>query len=390
MNRYKKYLLSCCLLAPSLVFAGVDNTEALLQSLSNAPAASGFEGTVRAVLSPVWKKNLNAFKVDGIGNMVGVLPGNAGTPKVLLMAHMDEVGFLIRDINKDGFIQVEPLGGWRDQVAYAQRWKIMTRNGYVIGYSGEESSHIVPQAGQTANASAATSLHPAREMYIDVGAHSREEAMNKYGLRPGLPVTPDTSFSVLNGSGRYLGKGFDDRVGLALLTELIEKLHGSTHPNEVIAVATVQEEVGLRGAHVIGNSIKPNVVINVEACIAGDHPFNATPANATYPSLGKGPCVYVYERSMLPNNELVEWVSSLAMKNKISIQYATAPNYGQDGSALQQSGEGMPVIVIGVPVRYAHQQAGVIERSDYDSALKLLELMLKNLDGAQVKLMMPA
>ncbi len=385
-----KSTVAVLVLTPLLAFTTPTNPSSnLLENLSNAPGAPGFEGAVRGILSPIWKTQLSAFKVDGIGNISGVIPGGNASPKILLMAHMDEVGFMVRDITKDGFVQVEPLGGWRDQVAYAQRWKIMTSHGAIIGYSGEESGHIVPQVGQATKISA-NELHAAREVYIDVGARSREEAMTKYGLRPGLPVTPDTTFVALNQSGRYLGKGLDDRLGLALVTQVIQQMKHKAHPNEISVAATVQEEIGLRGAHVIANNIKPNVAINIEACIAGDHPFTATPSSNTYPSLGKGPCVYVYERSMLPSNELVEWIAALAMKNHIQIQYATAPNYGQDGSVMQQSGEGMPVINIGIPVRYAHQQAGVFEQADYDETFKLIMAMLENLDSAQVKTLMPA
>jgi putative aminopeptidase FrvX len=379
-----------CMLPAISTAAIADHSRQLLQQLSDAPGASGFEGNVRKVLYPVWKRDLTAFKVDGVGNISGVIPGKASSPNVLLMSHMDEVGFMIRNITKDGFIQVEPIGGWRNQVAYAQRWKIMTSKGAVIGYSGEESGHIVPRSGQVTDASAATKMHMAREMYIDVGARSRKEAEEKFGLRPGLPITPDTKFTELNNSGRYLGKAFDDRAGAALLTELIEKFRHTNHPNRITVASTVQEEIGLRGAKVIAQEYKPDVAINVEACIAGDHPYMATPSTAIYPALGKGPCVYVYERTMLPNNELVEWVAALAKKNNIPFQYASAPNYGQDGSVVQQSHSGVPTILIGIPVRYAHQQSGVIERSDYDATLKLLEVILKNLDEKQVKLLMPS
>lgn len=371
------------------VSSAADHSQQLLQQLTDAPGASGFEGAVRKVLYPIWKKELTHFKVDGIGNISGVIPGKITTPNILLLSHMDEVGFVIRNITQDGFLQVEPVGGWRDQVVYAQRWQIMTSNGPIIGYSGEESGHIVPKAGQVTRADASQKLHAAREMYIDVGAHSRQEAIDKFKLRPGLPITPDARFTVLNNTGRYLAKAFDNRAGAAIVTEIIERFANTSHPNRITVASTVQEEVGLRGASVIAREYQPDVAINIEACIAGDHPFTATPSNVSYPVLGKGPCVYVYERSMLPNNQLVDWVAELAKKNKIPFQYATAPNYGQDGSMVQRSGSGVPTILIGIPVRYAHQQSGVMERSDYDATLRLVELMLKHLDAKQVKLLMP-
>lgn len=383
-----RFIVFTILCWPIVLFAATD-TQQLLEKLSNAHAAPGFEQSVRQVLYPVWKKDLQNFKVDGIGNVSGTLRNQSATPNVLLMSHMDEVAYLVRTITDDGYIQVEPLGGWRDQVVYAQRWLIMTNNGPVLGYSGEESGHIVPRGNQATNTKANSQLHAAREMYIDVGATSKQDAMQRLHIRPGLPITPDTQFAVLNKGSKYLGKAFDDRVGLLVLTQLIKQFSSTSHPNQLTFAATVQEEVGLRGAEVIANEFKPDVVVNVEVCIAGDHPFTATPSNASYPALGKGPCVYVYERSMIPNNKMVDWVADLARKNNIPLQFATAPNYGQDGAKLQRSGMGVPTIVIGIPLRYAHQQAGVVDQSDIANTIKLMSLMITNMTTKQVNLFKP-
>lgn len=394
MSPYKKRKL-LSLLAGLMVLNVASNATAapdpkteLIERLSNAHAAPGSEENIRNIIVPIWQKNLTNLKVDKIGNVLGLLPNGSSTPKILVMSHMDEVGFLVRNITDDGFVQVEPLGGWRNQVVYAQRWKIATKTGFVTGYSGNESGHIVPRQGQSSH-TMSEEQNTAREMVLDVGAKTRKEAEKKFGLRPGLAITPDTAFTKLNGTNRYLGKAFDDRAGVALATNLIEFFTKTTHPNNVAIAATVQEEVGLRGANVIANEYEPDVVLNIEACIAGDHPLMSTPKETVFPALGKGPCLYVYERTMVPNNKLIDWVSDVAKDHNIPFQYATAINYGQDGSVLQQSNLGAAVINIGIPVRYAHQEAGVMDRADYDNTLRLVELIVKSLDEKEVKLILP-
>jgi putative aminopeptidase FrvX len=366
---------------PMLSHAAIkDETALLLQQLTNAPGASGFEDPVREILIPIWKQHLSSLDVDGVGNLIGLVPGANLSPKVLLMAHMDEVGFMVRNITKEGFIEVEPLGGGQDHTTFAERWTIMTAKGPLTGYSGIESGHLVPHADQGTG----PSLLAVRDLVIDVGARSKEEAINQFGLRPGLPITPATPFVMLNGTGRYLAKAFDDRVGLAVITDVIKQIGTIKRSNQIMVAATVQEEIGLRGARVIFNSIKPDVVINIEACMAGDFPLRKTPSGS-YPSLGQGPCLYVHDKTMLPNNKLVEWIINLAEKNHIPYQFAVGLNYGQDGSALQASGRGIPVINIGIPVRYAHQQSGLMQRSDYDALVRLINVIIANLDAGQMK-----
>ena len=375
MKKLTSLLLAACLTLPS--YACADDTFNFLQSLVNANGAPGFEKPVRRLLQARWQTAFGNLTTDGMGNLLAQLPGSSATPKVLLMAHLDEVGFLIRDIRQNGFVEVEPVGGWRDQSVYSQRWIIQTNKGPVLGYSGIESGHMVAQAGQVTKP-VNDVMFAARDMTLDVGATSRSDAIHRLGLRPGLPITPAGSFGSLNGGTRYIGKAFDDRLGLAAITQAAQAVQGS-HPNTLLLAATTQEEVGLRGAQVLYNQIKPDVVINLEACVAGDFPRHAAPASTTYPALGHGPCLYTIDRSMIANNDLMEWVIKTAQANHIPYQFAAGLNYGQDGSALQLRG-GMPVINIGIPMRYAHQEAGVMDRGDYDATVKLIIALVQHFD----------
>ena len=348
----------------------------LLAELVNANGAPGFEGPVRDILRREWQGVLTDVRADGMGNLLGRLPGPAGAPRVLVMAHMDEVGFLVRYIDERGFVYMNALGGYIDQSLLTQRFTIMTPQGPVVGFTGMKSGHIV-------SAEERSRLVALQDMFLDIGAHSREEA-EKLGVRPGLPVTYRTEFEELNGTGRYLARAWDDRVGLAVITEALRQVKSQTHANQIEVAATVQEEIGLRGAAVVQAGTNPDIVINLEIGIAGDFPLLTSP-KLSQEALGKGPAVFVFDASMVPNNKFVEWTVRLAKQSNIPVQFENVSGYGEDGSVLQRSAQGIPALNIGIPTRYAHSQSGVIDRSDYDNTVKLVAQMLQKLSAAEVK-----
>ena len=349
----------------------------LLEELTNAYGPSGFEGPVRDILRREWQGLLTDLRADGMGNLLGTLSGQSEAPRVLLMAHMDEVGFLVRHIDEQGFIYFNPVGGYLDQSVLTQRLVIMTPNGPVVGYTGMKSGHIVTSEERN-------QLVRLQDMFIDIGARSREEAMEKFGVRPGLPITYHTEFEMLNGTTRYLAKAWDDRIGLAVITEALRQLKNLPHPNNVQVAATVQEEVGLRGASVVQASTKPDIVINLEIGIAADFPLLTSPRLAQE-VLGRGPAVFVFDGSMIPNNKYVEWIIKVATENNIPLQFESVTGYGEDAAMLQKSAQGIPAVNIGVPTRYGHSQSGVIDRVDYDNTVKLVVQMIQKLSASEVR-----
>jgi putative aminopeptidase FrvX len=222
-----------------------------------------------------------------------------------------------------------------------------------------------------------------QDMFLDIGARSRDEA-ERMGVRPGLPVTYRTEFEILNGTNRYLAKAWDDRVGLAAATEALRQLKTLPHPNTVEVAATVQEEIGLRGASVVEASTHPDIVINLEIGIASDFPLLTSP-KLSQEVLGRGPSIFVFDTSMIPNNNFVEWVLKVAREASIPIQFESVSGYGEDASQLQKAARGIPAINLGVPTRYGHSQSGVIDRADYDGLVKLLVAMIQKLSAEQVK-----
>ena len=359
------------------VGAQEDRVVRLLAELTNAHGAPGFEGPVRNILRREWRPLLTDLRTDGLGNLFGTRRGQAEGPRVLLMAHMDEVGFLVRHIDENGFVYFHGVGGYFDQSVLTQRMAILTPKGVVVGYTGMKSGHILRPAERT-------QMVPIETMFIDIGARSKQEAIDKFGVRPGLPIVYHGEFEVLNGTSRYLAKAWDDRVGLAAITEALRQLEGGSHPNTVLVAATVQEEIGLRGAEVVYASAKPDIVINLEIGIAGDFPLLTSPS-LSQEALGKGPSVFVFDNSMIPNNNFVEWIIKVARDGAIPLQFESVSGYGEDGAALQKSSTGIPAVNIGVPTRYGHSQLGVIDRGDFDNTVKLLVEMVRRLSASEVK-----
>jgi putative aminopeptidase FrvX len=365
--------LLCGLVAASA--SAADDTERLLEELTNAHGVSGFEGPVRDILRREWKDLVTDLHTDGLGNLLGTLAGSSDSPRVLLMAHMDEVGFLVRHIDESGYVYIHNVGGYFDQSVLTQRLSILTARGEVLGYTGMKSGHIL-------RADERDRMVPLADMFVDVGASSRAEAEGM-GIRAGLPVAYATKFEVLNGTRRYLAKAFDDRVGLAVITEALKRLKGRAHPNQVMVAATVQEEIGLRGASVVTASTSPDIVINLEIGIASDFPLLTSKA-LSQEELGKGAGIFVFDGSMIPNNQYVEWILRLADENTIAVQLESVTGYGEDAAMIQKSAKGVPAVNIGVPTRYGHSQSGVIDRFDYDRTVDLVVRMIEKLTASEV------
>ena len=237
----------------------------LLEELSNAPAPSGYEGPVRNILRREFQAAGLEVSTDGMGSLIGVLRGPANGPRIMLAAHMDEVGAMVRFVTPEGMVKFQLLGGWLDQALADQRWTIVTAQGAVTAVSGLKSPHI-------AAADERSRVTPREDVFLDVGAKSKQE-VESLGIRPGDPIAPASSFAAL-ASGRYVGKALDDRVGCVMLVETLRRLkeRGIKPPNTLYFVGTVQEEVGLRGAHTAVAAVKPALGFSLEAGIAADHP----------------------------------------------------------------------------------------------------------------------
>jgi endoglucanase len=220
------------------------------------------------------------------------------------------------------------------------------------------------------------------QIYLDVGAKNEAE-VGAMGISPGDPVVPDSPFTVLNGTDNYLAKAWDDRVGCAVVIEAMTRLQNQPHPNQIFWTITTQEEVGLRGAHTAADVVKPDLAIALEGGVTGDV-FGGHPEE-TQVSLGRGPGIFLYDTSELPNRKLVAFTKDTALAKSIPLQTDLVQGYGDDSSELQKAVGGVPTVNLVVPVRYTHAHNGIMNRKDFDQMVDLLVAMLQKLDAATVE-----
>ncbi|MBI3667871.1 MAG: M42 family metallopeptidase [Acidobacteria bacterium] len=372
-----KRILLCAFWAALLAPAReLDRVERLLEELTNAPGPSGFEGPVRAVVRRELSPLASPLETDGLGSLIATLPGSSGAPRIMMAAHLDELGMLVKYVTPEGFVKFQTLGGWLDQGLINQRFVILTSKGAVEGVTGLKTPHIMAPEERT-------SLVKRDRIFIDVGAASRQDAEERLGIRPGDPIAPDSRFAVLNDGRVYLAKAWDDRVGLGVMIEVMRRLKASSPPNSVYAVATVQEEIGLRGAHTSSYQVKPDIGISIEAGVAADYP--GISRDEAQERLGGGPGIFLHDSSMLPNLKLRDFVVEVARQLKIPVQFEVLSGYGEDGAEMQRAYSGAPSINITVPVRYLHNHNGIIQRDDFDRAVELITGLIRRLDAATVR-----
>ena len=354
----------------------LDGTAKLMKELTEAHGPTGSEEPVGKIVARHLQPLVSEIKVDGLGSIIGTKKGSSDSPRIMLAAHMDEVGFIVKTISPDGFIYTNPVGGWRDPVLLAQRWVIMTRKGPVVAVSGAKTTHVIP-------AEAKNRPVPQQDVFFDVGARTREEAMETLGIQPGDPVAPESPFQVMANGEFYMAKAWDDRVGLALIIEALKRLQGKNHPNTIMAVATTQEEIGLRGAHTSTALVEPDLGISLEVGVASDYP--GTSPKEAQEALGKGPGIFLLDSSMIPSRKLKDFVVEVARRQGIPIQFEVLTGYGEDGAEMQRFKGGRPSINLTVPTRYLHSHIGILSRKDFDRAVDLLTAVLLALDQKAVE-----
>ena len=355
-----------------------DRTQTLLQRLSDAAGPPGAEEPVRAIMVPEMKPyTTEPIRYDGMGSVIaqqgsGSIKG--GGPRIMIDAHMDELGGMVRRVTPNGFLTMQMLGGWLDQALVDQRWIILGSKGPVHAVTGIRDIHIVTPEERTR-------VFSRDALYLDIGAKNAQEAA-AMGVAPGDPVVPDSPFTVMNGSSNYLGKGWDDRIGCAVLVEAIRRTMTMPHPNQLFYVATTQEEIGLRGARTASQTVKPDLGIAIEGGITGDT-AGARPEESQV-KLGAGPGMFLYDSSTIPNRKMVAFVRQTAAAAGIPLQADLVQGYGDDSAEMQMNNGGTPTINLVVPVRYTHSHNGIVNRQDFDRTVDLVVALLMKLDAATV------
>lgn len=347
----------------------------LMKAMMESFGPSGFEREVNKLSKQYMEEYADEIITDKLGTVAFTAEGEG--PTVLIAGHTDEIGFIVSSISEEGFLTFNQLGGWWDQVLLAQRVVIRGSKGDVHGVIASKPPHILPQEERS-------KVVEKRNMFIDVGACSRTEA-EELGLRVGDPVVPWSPFSVINDGKVAMGKAFDDRIGAFVLMEAIRRIkeQGIGHPNRVVGAATVQEEVGLRGAQTIASMVNPDVGIVLEVDIAGDVP--GIKPHEALTKMGKGPGLVTYDRSMIPNQPLKEFVIETAKQAQIPLQLSQSSGGGTDAGRIHVNSAGCPSIVLTVPTRHIHSHVGLLSLKDTENAVRLVIELIKRLDWDTVK-----
>ncbi len=329
-----------------------------LEKLSNACGVAGREEEVRSLMKNFLKPYVDEVKEDKLGNIIGIKKGKKNAPKVMLAAHMDEIGLLVKIISKKGFIQFAKIGGIDDRILLAQKVIVYTEKGPLHGIIGSKPPHIQKEEERKR-------VLTCDELFIDIGAENQEQA-KKMGVKIGDPVGFDIKFAKV-GKNIVIGRAFDDRVGCAVMVEVMKRLEKTECT--VYAVGTVQEEVGLRGATTAAFGIYPDVGIALDVTIAGDVP-GVREVEAPI-KLGKGPSIEIADMGLIAHPKVVRLLVDVAEENKIPYQLETGLPGSTDAARISLTREGVPSGVISIPTRYIHSPSSLLSLEDAEKAVKL-------------------
>lgn len=344
----------------------MDKYQKLLQELTDAHGVAGFEEEAVAVM----KRHLIGAEIsyDKLGSIIAKKKGTADRPRVMIAGHIDEIGFIVKEITSEGYIKFLPLGGWWGHVALAQRVIIKTSKGDVPGIIGSKPPHIL-------NDEERKKVLDLKDMFIDVGVCDGFD-IKTLGIRPGDSIVPDSKFQVMGNPDMYMNKAFDNRLGAATAVAVLNEFAKIPHPNTIFAVGTVQEEVGLRGAGTAAHLVDPDVAIVADVSLGGDSPD----AKGQVGKLGSGPSITVFDGSMIPNRRLRDLFVETAEQMKIPFHFAALDRGGTDGGRIHMSRAGVPCIYVGAATRYIHSHTAILHKGDFENLVKLIVEVIKKLD----------
>ncbi|MFD2116649.1 M42 family metallopeptidase [Paenibacillus yanchengensis] len=344
-------------------------TLALFQTLTELPGVPGHEQQVRAFMREQLTPYADEIIGDRLGSIFGVKHGPAGAPKVMVMGHMDEVGFMVTAITAYGMLKFVPLGGFRPQVLLGQRVRVMTSTKQLDGIIMTSPAFL--QDNERAV--------PIDKLFIDIGVSTKQAAVDA-GIVPGQQAVFHSPFTPLVDGKHIMAKAWDNRYGVGLAIELIQELHGEQLPNQLYAGASVQEEVGLRGAQTAAQLIQPDIAYIVDASpelsFAGD--------TEAMGRLGDGTLLRIMDATMITDRRLVEFITDIAQTYHIKYQYYVGKG-GTDAGRVHLSGIGVPSTVVGICARYAHSGASIIHTEDYAQAKELLKQLVRHTDATMLK-----
>jgi putative aminopeptidase FrvX len=329
-----------------------------LEKLSNACGVTGRENPVRDLMAEMLKPYADEIQVDRMENVIAIKKGKPNAPKIMLAAHMDEVGLMVKTITKDGFIQFSKMGGIDDRILLAQKVIVHTRVAAYPGIIGSKPPHIQKEEERK-------KIISYDDLFIDIGAEDREDAVGM-GVAVGDPVMFDVRYTKL-GKDAVMGKAFDNRAGCAVMVEAMRLLKEADCT--VCAVGTVQEEVGLRGAATAAFGVDPDLALALDVTIAGDVPgvreFDTTV------KMGKGPALTISDSGLITHPKILRWLLDTAQEEKIAIQLESGLLGSTDAARISITRQGIPSGTISIPTRYIHSPASILSLKDLENSAKL-------------------
>ena len=352
----------------------LDQTLTFLKELTDANAVPGQERQAREVMKKYIGDSADEIYQDNIGSLIAKKVGEEDGPKVVIAGHMDEVGFMVRQIDDNGYIKFVTLGGWWGQVMLAQQVTITTHSGKTYhGVIGSIPPHILtPEARQKPM--------DIKDMYIDLGVDSKEE-VEALGIRPGDMITPYIEFRTMANEKYLLAKAWDNRIGCAVAVEVLNNLKEEKHPNIVYGVGTVQEEVGCRGASTTSQMINPSIVFALDVGLAGDVPGVTNQIQA---KMGKGPIITLIDGGLVGHKALRDFVIEVAEELNIPYQFDVTPGGATDAAKMHLVHDWSTSYVCWNCITLHPSHTSMIHRDDYENTVKLMTEVVKRLDKETV------
>ncbi|HHV19718.1 MAG TPA: M42 family metallopeptidase [Thermoanaerobacterales bacterium] len=331
----------------------------LLKQLSEAFGVSGAEGEVRDVLRQDLY-NVGKTKTDALGNLYIQKTAKHNKPILMLCAHMDEVGLMVKHIENNGLLRFDTVGGIDDRILVSKN--VIIGSNKIKGVIGAKAIHLQePKERKTPLKS--------KNLYIDIGAKDKEDAEKKVII--GDYAVFDTEFT--SEDNIIMGKAFDDRIGCYIVAEILKK----TYDIPITAVFIVQEEIGLRGSAVAAYNVNPDFAIVVEGTFASDVPDTKEEAYCT--TLGKGPAITFMDMTYIAEKQLINWVIQIAENHSIPYQYKRTTFGGTDGGRIYTTRQGIPTIIFSVPCRYIHSPVAIANTEDIMHTISLIEIIIQDI-----------
>ena len=339
----------------------------LMEEIACAPGISSCEEEVAQIIKNAYNELNIPTSYDGLGSLVGYKDVENKALKIMIAAHMDEVGFMVKDITDEGFIHVQPIGSWWSHMVLGQWYTIITidKKRY-NALMGSMATHGLPMEARNKTVNIA-------DVYLDLGVKDKQAVLDM-GITIGDMVVPWARFERMNNPKYISCKAFDDRIGNYIMIEVARRLKGINH--EALYLAnTIQEEPGLRGARTATHVVHPDIAFAIDTTLAGD-----TPMNRNICKLGGGVVLSMIDSNSIAPRKLVNYVEKIAKENNIKYQYAVFNKGGTDSGNIHKTYEGIVNMTLSIPIRYMHTNHSIVHEDEVENCIELLCALVKDLN----------